>query len=127
MRKLKVDYIPAEKLWEVYWVAMGQARSLKKLSRWCANNGIINPVSQRQPTPDGCRKAMWRWAVRKENRDVAYKILNDALANEGDYCSKEEFLLLCTENSKSAYQSTTGKKRERFLKTHGLPIPQNQA
>ena len=120
MRKLKVDYMPGEKLWEAYWVTMGTARSLTKLSKWCFNNGIVHPVSQKPPTPNGCHKAMIRWAARSENQELAYKLLNEGLANNADFWTKEEFLEYVASKVTGAFQHKTDKKREMWLKRNGL-------
>ena len=120
MRKLKVDYIPAETLWRTYWIDMGTARSLKKLSKWCANNGIVHPVTKKPPSDSGCQKAMARWAAKIENQELAYKILNEGLANNADFWTKEEFLEYVASKVTGAFQHKTDKKREMWLKRNGL-------
>ena len=121
MRKLKVDYIPAETLWRIYWVDMGTARSTPKLSRWCLANNIVNPNTQKPPGAGSCYKAMIRWAAKAENQELAYKIVNEGLANNADFWTKEDFLQYLATVVRGAYQHKTDKKREMWLKRNGLP------
>ena len=35
-------YLDGEQLYRVYWVEMGEARSIKRLASWCSANGLKN-------------------------------------------------------------------------------------
>lgn len=85
----KQKVLDGEKLWRVYWIDMGSARSYQKVVNWCASNGVINPVTNQKLTRMGAWFAMWNWA--KKNSDVAYEIANQGAMDNADFITPERW------------------------------------
>jgi len=115
---LKNGYIAphAEFLFDYYWRVMGAARSYYRLVPLCAEMGILNFKTGFPPTRMSIFKAIWRWAIRKENFDKAYEIANKALFNEGKFMTREEWKEFLKEKIRPAYQIESEGEYKRFLK-----------
>lgn len=60
---------------------MGVARSVGMVCKWCKAHGYVNPKTGRKPKDMAVWFRMYRWMIRPENQEVAYKIFKDAEKN----------------------------------------------
>lgn len=102
-------YLNGEKLYRVYWVEMGDARSYKRLRNWCISNNMVNAKTHKPPTRMGLWKAMWRWAVT--HQDKAFEIMNEGLRDSGELIDRERFNQEMREKVLTSYQSDGFTKR----------------
>ncbi len=109
-----------EFLFHYYFQTMGTARSLAKLSRYCASEGMIN-LDGNPPTRMGLMKAMWRWALKKENQKDAYEIYTNSelgalfpVINSWD-----EWLEFLRNRVESAYQHGGIRERNKWMNQNG--------
>ena len=107
-------YLDGEKLYRVYWVEMGEARSFKRLINWCSSNGFINKRNGKPPTRMGIWKAMWRWAVN--HPEQAFEIINEGLKDSGEMLDRQQFMTELQEKVLNSYQSDSFTKR--WFKEH---------
>jgi hypothetical protein len=89
MRKFGNDYMDGKRLFEVYWVEMGSARSIAKLQKWCITNDMVHPISGKPPTRMGIWKCMYRWAIN--NQKDAYDMAQDGASQYGDFITPEDW------------------------------------
>ena len=102
-------YLDGEQLYRVYWVEMGEARSIKRLASWCAANGLKNKRTGKPPTRMGAWKAMWRWAAN--NPEQAFEIINTGLKDTGEMLDRQQFMKELQEKVITSYQSDGFTKR----------------
>lgn len=95
-----------EELFIHYYVTMGGARSTVKLVDYCALQGWLNPITRKPPSRMAVWFGMWRWAIRPENQERAYQLYNKAKLDDGEYCSREEWLSLLSERAKVCLRDT---------------------
>lgn len=79
--------IDPEEVWKMYWSMGEEGRSLDKVHV----NLPVNPRTGKLVTRDAVSKAMWRWACRPENYEIAYKSLRAALMGQGELWTDERF------------------------------------
>lgn len=103
------NYIDGKKLFEVYWVDMGNSRSIAKLQKWCGSNNFSNPKTGKLPTRMGVWKCMWRWASR--NMDEAYAVAQKGVAQQGEFITPEEWLETMKTKIETAWQYDNFKKK----------------
>lgn len=121
MRGKRAHYLNGEILFKYYWATMGTARSISGVIRYCKAQGIVNPMTGLPPSQMGVEKAMWRWAVLKENFEEGYEIVNAAMRDQGQFMSKEEWRDFLFHKIGIAYQYTP-RYYKRFLKRNGYEI-----
>ena len=107
-------------LFKYYFQTMGTARSMDKLSRFCKTEGIVNKDGN-PPTRMGLHKAMWRWAIRKENQQEAFEIYTSSELGRTFPVipSWEEWIEYLRGKIETAYQHGGIYEKNRFLKTNG--------
>ena len=110
---LREKYLDGEKLFRKYW-EMGEGRTIALLREWASLQGMKSSRGN-EPTDMGVWKSMWRWASLKENRDTAWKIIQ-----EHTNMTFQEYLsdMLITKIP-TAWQHPTNAKRDRFLRENG--------
>jgi len=87
-RKSKREYLDGKKLFEVYWVEMGAARSTAKLVKWCITNMMVSPTTGTVGRM-AVWKAMYRYAVN--NVEESYQIAQRGVSQHGDFITREEW------------------------------------
>lgn len=105
-----------EELFVEYYETMGTARSYIKLVNYCKSKGWINRRTGKPPTRMSLWFSMWRWAIRPENHERAYKLFQQAKMDEGEFCSKAAWEELLDERAKvclrdSDYLKWKGKEK----------------
>jgi hypothetical protein len=89
-------YLDGELLFRKYH-ALGRAKSVTKLQKWCKENVLVNQDTGKAPTHMALWFAMWRWALRPENQGTAREIYNqylfDCLKPELDDLGWRELML----------------------------------
>lgn len=101
-----------------YYQTMGTARSYIKLVNYCVVQGWMNPRTGKKPTRMTCWFSLWRWAIRPENQEEAYKIYNQAMLDEGLFCSKETWAELLDERAKVALRDSDYVKWKEQQRVH---------
>jgi len=96
------NYLDGRKLFEVYWVEMGSARSISRLIEWCKSNGIKNPKSGKSPTRMAVWKCIWRYA--SVNMDEAYAVAQKGVSQHGEFISPQEWLETMQSKAQTAWQ-----------------------
>jgi hypothetical protein len=86
MKRAKI--LDGEKLFYLYYVTMGSARSIVKVKKQLGRDAI-NPNTGRPVQDMAIWWSMYRWAFN--NIDLSYQIFNDAMLDEGKYHTKEEW------------------------------------
>lgn len=109
MKKFGESYLDSKKLFEVYWVDMGAARSIKKVVEWCRSNGMINPITGKPPTRMGVWKGIYRWALK--NQDEAYAIAQKGVSQHGDFITPEEWKLNMARKVGTSWQNDNFTKK----------------
>ena len=109
MKKFGESYLDSKKLFEVYWVDMGAARSIKKVVEWCKANGMINPINGKPPTRMGVWKGIYRWALK--NQDEAYVIAQKGVSQHGDFITPEEWKLNMARKVGTSWQNDNFTKK----------------
>lgn len=80
-----------EELFVHYYQTMGTARSFGKLASWCVSKGWINRQTGKPPTRMAPWFSMWRWAIKTENQEKAYKIYDNSLVDYGEHITRSEW------------------------------------
>ncbi len=109
-------YLDGEKLYRVYWVEMGNARSFGRLIKWCVSNNMVNAKTGKPPTRMGIWKAMYRWAVN--HPEQAYELMNEGLKDSGEIIDRERFMKEMQEKVITSYQSDSF--TSRWYKEQGV-------
>lgn len=106
MEKHKI--LDGEKLFRLYYLEMGSARSVKKVIKQLGDSAI-NPATGRVVTDMAIWFAIYRWAM--DNLDASYDIISKAAYDEGVYYPKEQWVAkiekiakTCLRNSDKAYK-----------------------
>lgn len=89
LAKPLVPILNGEELFKKYYVEMGTARSVGKILKQLKKDGVVHPATGRCVTSKAVQDSMWSWAIR--NEEEAYKIVNEAAYNEGDFWTREYF------------------------------------
>ena len=100
--KSRREYLDGKKLFEVYWVEMGAARSTSRLVKWCLSNKMISPTTGKTDRM-AVWKAMYRYAVT--NIDEAYVIAQKGVSQHGDFITPEEWKQNMASKQFTAFQS----------------------
>jgi hypothetical protein len=100
-------YLPGDRLYKAY-MAMGDARTIGKMMRWCITNQIVNPATLSLPTRMGIWKAIWRWAA--ENYQEAYDIAREVYPT----MDKQEWDVFLYSKSKTAFQNRREAKNHHY-------------
>lgn len=113
-----------EYLFRYYFQTMGEARSLPKLSEHCRQEYMIHPEHGTPPTRMGIYKAMWRWATRKENQQLAWEIYNSSqLGDDWEEINDwNDWLSFLEERIKSAHQFAKPNEYRNFLRYNGYSV-----
>lgn len=114
-------YLDGEQLFRRYW-SMGVNRSINKLQKELAQEGVTSSQNGKTPIKMTIWKAMWRWAV--DNPDEAYQIVLAGLRDSGDYVTPEQWEREVLEKRATAYQSKKSyRKLKEYYDAHSLPYP----
>ena len=99
-------YLDGEKLFRVYWLDMGNARSIGRLQKWCLSHEIVNPKTFNVPTRMGLWKTMWRWATR--NQEQAKEIWIKSMGKDTSTLNVvDDWDTVIHRNAKTAFQNIT--------------------
>lgn len=111
-------------LFKYYFSVMGTARSMDKLVKLCASDGVTNPAYGTPPTRMGIYKSMWRWALKKENQKEAYNIYTSSELGElfPVIQSWEEWIEFLRSKIESAYQHGGIHEKTRWMRTNGYSV-----
>lgn len=106
--KSRREYLDGKKLFEVYWVEMGAARSTSKLVKWCLSNKMISPTTGKTDRM-AVWKAMYRYAVN--NVEESYTTAQKGVSQHGDFITPEEWKTNMTNKVLSSFQSEAFTKK----------------
>jgi hypothetical protein len=112
-KNLQEKYLDGELLFRTYW-EWGSDRNVRALRDWATLNGMKSSKGN-TPTTMGIWKAMWRWASLKENKELAWEIIN----KNSDVTFEQWVKDMIYIRIPSAWQHPTNVKRDRFLKENG--------
>ena len=90
IRLVRVRHLDGGELFKYYWVDMGSARSIRKLTRYLTSQGKVNPVTHKPFTDMALWFAIWGWA--KDNMKEAYEIYNKVCMDSGEYHTMAEWI-----------------------------------
>ena len=80
--------LDGEKIFRIYYLDMGSARSIVKLKRFLGESAI-NPNTGRVVQDMAVWFSMYRWAM--ENFELSYEIVSKAAYDEGVYYPKDKW------------------------------------
>ncbi len=111
-------------LFKYYFQTMGTARSMDKLVKLCASEGVLNPAYGNAPTRMGIYKSMWRWALKKENQKEAYEIYTSSeLGNLFPVVKTwEEWIEFLKSRIETAYQHGGIHEKNKWMKINGYSV-----
>ena len=84
----RTRFLDGEKIFRLYYVELGSARSIVKVKRQLGKEAI-NPKTQRPVCDMALWGSMYRWAMN--NLDLSYQIFMEAMRDEGKYHTLEEW------------------------------------
>ena len=98
--------LDGERVFRIYWTDMGSARSIGKVVKQIG----VNPVTQRPYYPMAIWFRIYIWAI--ENIELSYSIFNDAMRDQGEFHTIEEWEHLVQTNLFTSYK----KRKKGFEK-----------
>jgi hypothetical protein len=111
------EFLPTgEVLFKKYFLEMGRARSVYKLVDWMLTKKIVNPRTGLPPSAMGVWFRMWRYACDPDTSKQAYEIFNQAMRDEGQFSSWNEWLDELVQKAKCPGMINGKRKYEKFCK-----------
>jgi hypothetical protein len=90
IRLARTKLLDGEMLFKYYWNDMGNARSVRKLTRYITSQGKVNPVSHKPFTDMAIWFSMWGWAI--DNLKESYEIYNRICMDRGEFHTLAEWV-----------------------------------
>lgn len=103
----RIKYLEGEELFRQY-CEMGKEGSIKKLVKWCNEQGKISPKTGKGPLPATVHSSMWRWALKYP--EIAKPLYAKLCSEHGEFLDDGTWNGILKHFAKTKYRGTKAVK-----------------